>query len=358
MKREISMDSGIRLVAGLTGVCASGFVLAGLSTPVLAQVDGGSDGRPAIHSYDLLFYPVSGAACQQEAQVIADRLQAAAGVDIYQVKCDEQTGEEGSNIRISYISEKPLTITTTDPDLHKDIPNSMYRSAEECQAGLAEERAAFEQHLGLPVFEAYCHAVPRHKGYPYAARIDAIGMAKDGMRVIDDMEMFFSKVMGDKDALAASLTDRLRERGVAAVKSVVGLEDGISEFFVGSRYYAKQALPLKLQEVTYYHSPAPCEQDASDLQALLDRGRVKPLSVFCSDDSLLGNARLYFVMAKGDYLFETAPDAFSGREACLAGKGNIENIYRTRLGRDVIGSLCVAESREDNTWALKVYSNP
>lgn len=346
------MNAGIRFLIVVMLLLAGGLVWS--PTRVRAQ-DGG---RPGIHSYDLLFYPVSAEACQQRAEQLADRLKADANVEIYKVGCDREVQQEGSNIRISYIADNPLTITTTNPVRLKDLPNSMYQTAGDCQAGLAEERTAFEQHLGLPVFEAYCHLVPEHKSYPYAARIDAIGTPRDGMRVIDDMELFFSRVLGDTDALATRMTGRLRERGVAAVRSVVGLEDGISEFFIGSRYYAQRALPIKLQDVTYYRSVDHCERDRGDLEAVLENGHVKPLSVFCSADSLMGEARLHFVMVNGDFVWEVAPDSFTGREACLAGKGAVEEAYRNRLGRNVIGSLCIPESRQDNTWALKVFSNP
>lgn len=312
---------------------------------------------PGVHTYMLDSYPVGDAGCAAVAGEIAGKLNAVAGVAIYGTKCLNE-GDGVADIAINYIAESELTITSTQGDIRRDVANSMYGSMDECRAGLEAEVSAFEENLGLQTFAAWCFRKYDSSHYPFAARIDAIGAAKDGMRVIDDMELMFSPVLGATDILGDVMTERLRERGVKVVRSVVGMEDGVSEFWVGARYYAKESLLLKLKEVNNYKATETCHEDAETLQRILENGKVPPLSVFCTSDSLLGVARLYMVSLPGDYDLETAPDTFANRDACLNGKAAVEEAYRTALGRDVIGSLCVISRYSTGEYGVKVFSNP
>lgn len=311
-----------------------------------------------IQSYRLLFYPTAGQPCEGIAAEMGTRLRDAAGVRIYSTTC-EANGNDTANLEINYIAAEQLTITSTNAKRLMEIPNSMYKDAEDCQAGLSAEVAAFEENLGLKALVAYCYAAPGSMIYPFAVRVDAVGTAKNGMRVIDDMELTFSPVLGDTDILGSVLTERLRERGVKVVRSVVGMEDSMSEYWAGARYYANASLLLKLNEVSTFRSEAACIADAETLQRILENGNVPPLSVFCSRDSMLGVARLHYMMIPGDYASELAPDKFADRDACLNGKAAVEEIYRTDLGRAVIGSLCVySTDLLRGTIGLQIFSNP
>lgn len=309
-----------------------------------------------IHSYRLLNFPTGDAPCEGMAAELAANLKASAGVEIYSTSCE--TVEKGvSNLEINYIGAQALTITSTQAKRLMDTPNGMYQTLEDCQAGLGAEVSAFEENLGLKSFVSYCFSTVDSSHFPFVARVDAIGAAQNGMRVIDDLEIFFSPVLGDTAILSDVMTERLRERGVKVVRSVVGMEDGISEYWAGARYYAKGSSRIKLQEVTYYKSEGACHRDREALQSVLENGKVPPLSVFCTSDSLMGVARLYFMMLPGDYGSELAPDSFVSRDACLAGKAGVEEAYRTALKRDVIGSLCIATDREEGGFGVLVFSN-
>jgi|GEM_PF-3056291 len=316
-----------------------------------------SSAAPGIHAYMLDSYPVRADECAAVAGTLADKLKSVAGVTIYGTRCLNE-GDGVADVIINYVAEAPLTITSTQGGIRHDVANAMYGSMDECLAGLGAEVAAFEENLGLRNFAAWCFRKYDSSHYPFAARVDAIGVAKDGMRVIDDMELMFSPVLGATDILGDVMTERLRERGVKVVRSVVGMEDGVSEYWAGARYYAKESLFIKLKEVNNYKAVETCEEDVETLQRILENGRVPPLSVFCTSDSLLGLARLYMMSIPGDYDQETAPDTFANREACLNGKAAVEEAYRTALGREVIGSLCVISRFSTSEYGVKVFSNP
>lgn len=323
----------------------------------VASVALGATPSANVHSYVLHQYPTGGAACAGVASEMGARLKADAGVNIYSTACEED--EPGfATLEINYVADAPLTITSTQGDIRHDVANSMYGTLDQCLSGLGAEVAAFQENLGLQAFAAWCFRKFDSSHYPFAARVDAIGAAKDGMRVVDDMELMFSPVLGDTDILGDVMTERLRERGVKVVRSVVGMEDGVSEYWVGARYYAKESLLLKLKEVNHYKATETCHEDVETLQRILENGKVPPLSVFCTSDSLLGVARLYMMSIPGDYDHETAPDTFVDRDACLSGKAAVEQAYRTALGRDVIGSLCVISRYSTGEYGVKVFSNP
>ncbi len=344
MKFHVKRD----LFTGLKTALALGAFFAGAQAFAVA---------PGVHTYMLDSYPVGAGECATVAGSLAGQLNAAAGVTIYGTKCMNE-GDGVADIAINYVAEAPLTITSTQGDIRHDVANAMYQTMDECLAGLGAEVAAFEENLGLKAFASWCLRKYDSSNYPFAARVDAIGAAKDGMRVIDDMELFFSPVIGATDILGDVMTERLRERGIKVVRSVVGMEDGVSEYWAGARYYAKESLLLKLKEVNNYKAVETCEEDAETLQRILENGKVPPLSVFCTTDSLLGVARLYMISLPGDYQHETAPDTFADRNACLNGKAGVEAAYRTTLGRDVIGSLCVISRFSTGEYGVKVFSNP
>ncbi len=309
-----------------------------------------------IYSYELPYYPTGDQRCEGIAADLAVRLRDEAGVQVYGTDCNGN--EDGTaNLQINYIGETELTITSTQAKKLMEIPNGMYRTMEECQSGLGAEVSAFQENLGLNSFVAYCFRNPDHRNYPFVARIDAIGVAKDGMRVIDDMELFYSPVFGDTDVLGQVMTERLRERGVKVVRSVVGMQSS-AEYWIGARYYAKASHLMKLREVTTFKSEEACHRDSEALQRVLENGKVPPIAVFCTGDNLLGEARLYFMMIPGDYASDRAPDVFADRDACLAGKAAVEDAYRTSLKRDVIGSLCVFNTRSTGDYSVRVFSNP
>lgn len=344
----------IQSIAYLVFVTIAGSVLPGAAQSGMAEMRSSSGSN--IYSYELAHYPTGDQRCEGIAADLAVRLRDEAGVQVYGTDCDGN-GDGTANLKINYIAETELTITSTQPKKLMGIPSGMYRSMEECQAGLAAEVSAFQENLGLDSFVSYCFQDPDQKKYPFVARIDAIGVAKDGMRVIDDMELFYSPVFGDTDILGDVMTERLRERGVKVARAVVGMQSG-TEYWIGARYYAKASHLMKLREVTSFKSEEACHGDSEALLRVLENGKVPPLAVFCTGDNLLGEARLYFMMIPGDYASEKAPDVFVDREACLNGKAAVEDVYRTSLRRDVIGGLCVLNSRSTGDYSVRVFSNP
>lgn len=291
-----------------------------------------------IFTYEVKGYPrTEMMQCGKTAQEIGERLAAAAQVQIYSARCENETQQE-MHIRIDYVAPNEISLVSTS-EIFPDIGGQgVYKDKVTCEKNLAAEIQAFESNTRLKPFLAYCWNDELKSRYlPFAVRIDAVGVP-----VLKPL-FFAATLFGTPQGSLEQFSGILRER-TGDIVAVDYWSPGLHRLII-RHYGIKESYYSADGERVIFDSAKLCAEQAS----VLDRNQfqVDPgfLTSFCVDDRMTGTSSELVLLGRLDeegkrLKFIQTPDRFSTLDACSRQIPKTMDFYRASLGKDISGGIC------------------
>lgn len=309
-----------------------------LAAPLLADEPPGS-----LSTYVLRRFPhTSMENCRQEAELVGAKLEKEKGVVLYAAVCVR--GEFGGiDAKISYFSEPPLRLVSTDWGYGVQ---GFFRTRGDCESDLPRQKEIFQKATGIDPFFAYCMGEETSGALTFAPRVDGFGNTMVRPR------FFEGYITGRPVEVPANLQNRIQRSIAKSADPVVSdfvltstdrTSSTSSTYMFRARYYSRRDAPWYLVKADLeFQSVKECQVQTDELETSLKGAGIENLVTFCSWDGLLFRAQsnAFLTRIGSWYSVDTLPETFEDVQSCLATRPKAISFYTEKLKKKVIGALC------------------
>jgi len=220
--------------------------------------------------------------------------------------------------------------------------HGLFATAEECEASRTDRISEFSGATGLDPFVAYCFRDRQREQLDkfFTLRIDAFGKAK--LKPYNFARHIYNSSTVNPEADESGFENALMALGASAVDVKIFKDTGNTS--VMAQYYASRRLPLLEHSDGFLPTLADCEKYRDVMREIYARAGGQSAIYFCAIGTEATKSRMYSVgLVSQPLASELASVKYQTQAACEAQRAATEEMWRLRLGRDVVGSVCALE---------------
>jgi hypothetical protein len=202
-----------------------------------------------------------------------------------------------------------------------------------CLAELQKQVPNFEAQTGAPFVDAHCDAADTALETGYSLTIETFGKTKQQLfAFIPDLGL------GETDR-SNSLILSSAAQSLSAAGAHVVYADEAHVFF-----YAQYDLPVLLSDLGSFDTPAECQEQIGDVDAIYSQSNIDSVISFCEPVGTSTSVTLESVGVGLDMTLETtSTDHYASYAECRADRARaVAN--EASSGRNVVGAICVPSS--------------
>jgi hypothetical protein len=245
------------------------------------------------------------------------------------------------DLTVQFYGESAVKAVSTFDEF--DQVGGLFTDEVSCKSALAEEVQTFHAATELEPVVAYCFAnyMQSTRGHDWSMRIDSFGTPK--LRPFNYSRHMYDPVIAQSANPAETIKQVLKDAGAIGPRFQFFNSTGNSEFV--ATYYAERQLPIFEFKDGNFLTEAHARSYIQQIADLYSKSGGKVGAVFLLHSPYSNNFRILSLGTITEPLqSETLNVNFSSLQDCENARARTEENFRNVLHRNVIGSICSAES--------------
>jgi hypothetical protein len=312
-------------------------------------------------SYRTLVTAETGVTCQQSADALSNRFEAATGISVTDATCtpsktiqDQGKSYQVNAIVLNYLAAQelqPYQVTFSGRIFNDQALGDagIFNRYSDCLQALADQKTLFEKNTHLTAVSGHCDVSTDSVLPGFYFTLESFGQPQ--------MQLFaYAADQGSLSFYQDPLIQTAAASTLVAAGAVIAWSDATRIY-----YYSEQDIFVMATNLGLFDSEDICAQQIQDAKNIFTNGGLSPNSVFCAKyySSDLPQRQLTLVGAGQGHWnqdFATHSAKYSSLNECLQDKARVIKNHLSS-GQRVLGAICKPEETSVGQFVIEVYTN-